>query len=713
MIKTFILLWLCVGLGFVSYTRGQSGIVGFTTVAFDDQDQIVGGISETYLTYDIAYYYDAGADGLLSYQNPYEPIDGDIGEGINDTYFDLQFGLMYGIEVDYTTNDYRRNKVACADTIHYVRLVYVPPIPFAPDPYYDPFQLGSISPGTYENSLSLTTQSSPTESYSGSDVEIVGYTYACIRTPTVGSVVFEELNSSISNNPTGDFGNGVVFAGGKRIFADRQFPNDETDRKVVRVKARLLTSGGNPTYTQGVKVYFKNFDVDDPSSDAIIDDNGTSGNDNRENRTAGAPYPQSAAGSLAQCTFSGNACYALTDSNGFATVNFVTTKQPGDNFVIGVSTDEQYLGQVTVNGIGLKDSSNQQLPTPRAQRSELLTVWRKVHLEVDSMGPVGNNLAAGIVRTKTSVGPTPVWLNVTVNTGSLEINRFQGGRMKHGPHNFEVVENTATAVRVRNPAGNVNTTINGLYQLFDDDDFNDTDGAPPGDGTLDGDDGEDVTFRGNSMFEETFSRLQPITDLSQNPLDKNPYAAAYIEPDYAWAEAQPGMNDTNVQFQLNVAFTPPNYDNERSIVNQNRDSAGLEHDEFWIGHILIAYQPDDGWTGGTPSVLDGDPNDSVLAGTAPPISWSLAWTDSVVDSLGVTPGSIGALIYIEAMRDSDAFDAGDYRIRAAPHELGHQFGIRGDNPVFDFGIMGAEGSLYFVRDHINIMRWRRASPGEN
>ena len=90
MIRSLILIGCLICLGFGVSTQAQSGIVGFTTVAFDDGDQTIGGISETYLTYDIAYYrlllryYDAGADGLLSYQSPYESVDGDVGEGVDD-----------------------------------------------------------------------------------------------------------------------------------------------------------------------------------------------------------------------------------------------------------------------------------------------------------------------------------------------------------------------------------------------------------------------------------------------------------------------------------------------------------------------------------------------------------------------------------------------------------------------------------------------------
>lgn len=159
MSRKLTLLSLVIGcfltIGLVSEARAQSGYVLFTTVFFDDGDRVVGGISETYATYDIAYYYDAGADGLLYYTNPTEIIDGDYGEGIDDTYYDIYFGLMYGIEVDYTTNDYRPNKIVCADTIHYFRSVFTP-IPFAQEPFYDPYQLSKKKPDRYESTFSDT-----------------------------------------------------------------------------------------------------------------------------------------------------------------------------------------------------------------------------------------------------------------------------------------------------------------------------------------------------------------------------------------------------------------------------------------------------------------------------------------------------------------------------------------------------------------------------
>lgn len=49
----------------------------------------------------------------------------------------------------------------------------------------------------------------------------------------------------------------------------------------------------------------------------------------------------------------------------------------------------------------------------------------------------------------------------------------------------------------------------------------------------------------------------------------------------------------------------------------------------------------------------------------------------------------------------------DLKVRTAPHEVGHQFGLKGD--ASGFGLMSSSGSgqpLTFVDRHLNILRWR-------
>ncbi len=97
------------------------------------------------------------------------------------------------------------------------------------------------------------------------------------------------------------------------------------------------------------------------------------------------------------------------------------------------------------------------------------------------------------------------------------------------------MENTSNAVLVRSNSGIVQIRGGEQFALFDDDDYNSDDIL------VNDDDREDVDFRFNYNMgyclegNETLSRLCPTSDV-----ERNPYAAAYIEPEYEWAKQQPG-----------------------------------------------------------------------------------------------------------------------------------------------------------------------------
>lgn len=521
-------------------------------------------------------------------------------------------------------------------------------------------------------------------------------------------VIASELVYSEIDRPSQNFNT-------QRIFPDRLNPNDTVNHKKVRVRASV----GRPN----VRVYFKNFDVDDPTDDETIDDNGIDGNDNREGRTIiygqPNPYPPSAAGTL-------SATSVLTDANGEAVVYFTVTKQPGDNFLVASSTDETYLNSISVNGTGLKDSINNVLPTNKGKRTELLTVWRKLHVEIDSMGQIGNNLINGYIgRSIINVGQEPVWVNIEASTGSLTEGRFRatyaqdgtiiryGGRMTIANQSeLQVLDNTESAVKVRSQAGVIQIRPNYIFALFDDDDFNGNDGQ-----LWRGDDGENV-----SLLSDTLSLLQTSDNVSSNP-----FAEAYIIPEYDWAiEAE--FNQTNIPFESHYPRTDEGL-LELEKVNKYRDSknstAGVyERDDFWVGYLLIAYQSVSGFEY-DPSYyppLDLTRGFQVVGGVAPAINREIDVVDGTIDSRGVPRGSLGAIIYIESMRDMDsspnlAPDRINFnsRIQVAPHEIGHQFGLKGDSNDPYAGVManlGITNSFHFNSGHINLMRWRIKSPGE-
>ncbi|MGH9948410.1 MAG: hypothetical protein ACRD6X_14615, partial [Pyrinomonadaceae bacterium] len=284
--------------------------------------------------------------------------------------------------------------------------------------------------------------------------------------------------------------------------------------------------------------------------------------------------------------------------------------------------------------------------------------------------------------------------------------------------NLEVLDNTDTALQIRSNNGNVTLFINGIFQLFDDDDFNDDDGPPPfGDGTLDGDDQEDIECLRTTpnCFDGTFSLLQ----VSANP-NTNVFSAAYLEPEYEWARQQ-GFNQSNLSFVAKLDRNNNNGDSLAAFFNpfrNSRNANGLvfEKDDFWVGYVVIGYQ-----SGINPFLVDedGDPFSIgipglIAGGFSPAVNIDTDLVDDAGDSLDVFAGSIGSAFFIEGMSDLDrtvGASVNNWKNRIPPHELGHQLGLRGD--VLGFGIMTPTGnSIQLVPRHIGVIRWRVASPGE-
>lgn len=225
--------------------------------------------------------------------------------------------------------------------------------------------------------------------------------------PKISSLTFEQILTDdlpIDVNPN--------VGAGLRIFPDKKLPTETVDRRRIRVKAQYSTA------TAGVRIYFRNFDVDDPSANtAPIDVELTrnAGNDNNGNidgttatraglliiPSAGQPNPYSCQ-AFSNSNASGVSC--LTDANGVAIVDFQTTMQPGDNFSVVAGPDETYVSGLALagNGVDLNDTNNNEIPATsatnecsaamnRACRTDMLTVWRRLHLEIDSMGNVGSD----------------------------------------------------------------------------------------------------------------------------------------------------------------------------------------------------------------------------------------------------------------------------------------------------------------------------------
>lgn len=492
--------------------------------------------------------------------------------------------------------------------------------------------------------------------------------------PEVTSVEFEQLATGgpIDDHPTDPvFGCGAKC--GKRIFPDKQNPGDRENRAKVGIKA-------NTTFPQGTKIYFKSFDLDDPSSnDPDLDDTISQGLDNK-------------GGPLRTGTLS--AGYGVTDASGVARVEFETTKQPGDNFMIAASADEAYLSTLTESGTGLKDGNGNAVPNSQAKSSEMLTVWRNLHIEVDSMGTVTGNKVVGTVTSSESIIVSAAEIpggvdqqavcppegcerpieprrhNYVCVQQTLERDRFENGRLVVGAKQYPIKSNEEHCLDVGNDSENqFQTPPEGASVLiYDDDDFNNNNGT-----NKSGDEGEDIPAPDLSLVQH-----------SDKP-SENVFAPAYVRPVY-----DVGDNNGSVPFAANVA--DESQAARRALYDFDQISTEASAD-FWTVYLLGAYQ----YT----SEHDLDPD--VEPGPV----------NGIVDnSIGSDPDGglhrdgFGAILFLEVEREarsllSEGFTGSPYAMfpYATPHEIGHLFGARHE----DTGLMSQQSGTFSPRS-LNFIR---------
>lgn len=513
----------------------------------------------------------------------------------------------------------------------------------------------------------------------------MGKTTQTVRSPipTIGQVALEAIDGTflpLDTNPNA--------GSGLRIFPDKRTPTDTVNRARVRVKANADWANA--------KIYFRSFDLDDPSTDAApVDTNGTAANDNK-----GAGQTGTITASNSETAPNGLIIpYALTDASRNTAVELITTKQPGDNFMVVASSDLAYISGIVADGLTLRDSTGNALNATKAKPTQMLTVWRKLHIEVDSMGAVAGNVVTGTITgvaanytIKGCGDPRKPCRDLTKHTvyvdQTLDDMRYGDGVSANSPQGRMIVNGVAYSVffnqtrnlGIRTPT-NVPPPIGASFVLYDDDDFNDS-------GIYQGDDGEDV-----DLLADTLQTIQASDDASQNV-----FSPAYIRPDYTYAQGR-GYNTSTAQFTLNVLLGTANLDGQ---IYTGWNSFNDESDDFWMVYLQAAYQHD------TPR--DNDPNSESAVGGVTPTYAGLI--DSVINSSQVPLGADGTLMFMEVVRDYVTRNGGNLRTQTAPHEIGHQFGLKGDTAM-GFGLMSYDDTepQIFVPEHLNVLRWRVKSPG--
>lgn len=586
----------------------------------------------------------------------------------------------------------------------------------------------------------------------------------------ITSLVFEKFESDytiIDSNPGTDGIPNPDGSEGQRIFPDKEIPTDSKDRSLVKIKATVSPAAPN------LKVYFGSYDPDDPSANiAPIDTNGSDGKDNN------GQVNGSKSGDFTIVPNTGNMCLSTsistgtspnyiskiecpTAADGIATAQYKITMQPGDNIAIAASVDDIYRNSITVNsadGAKLINGANNTIPISgesnpdnvAGSRTKMLTVWRRLHIEVDSMGQAHENYVRGNVSGGRLIYPRRS-ATINVIAPSLEVNRFENGRMILAwiTNFLDIVSNTSDTITVKNStanditlANNVNfqlsnqdgtrtavgtipvgqaitsmqtvtlsvtgtpldvnafsngrmyitpdlrsltvtsNTVNSVdvtntglmpiviadatnFRLYDDDDFNDDDGA-----NLNGDEGDNVSEPDLSLLSD-----------NDTPAS-NVFAPAYVRPKCCLS----GSHE-EIPFIANIEGTRTSLDTILSNANGNFDNFGTESsNDFWTIYLLGGYQFNEYVIrqDGVRFDIDGDPYtlvDGIVSSTyaaanvsnQPPIRFNDGY---------------GAVIFTELGRPNeyprDFVSRPVSRSYTTAHEVGHLFmGIHSDGDLME------------------------------
>jgi hypothetical protein len=494
---------------------------------------------------------------------------------------------------------------------------------------------------------------------------------------------------------------------GLRVFTDRLTPTDGTARNVVRVRVRTTPP------MAGQVVRLKSFDVDDPMypldpNDVFVDTNDVSGAQGDDNR--GTPL----AGQLASTLLTLNA-------SGEALTNFTVTMQPGNNFRVAAILDTPGA-QAHLDKLHVTNSTAPFYVGPDSNPvrdfvggiSPMLTVWRKLHLEFDSMlAPPASGPEAAYVNAKVTAIRLnqPVTgrslLNVAYETISLEdgYGLYQRGRLEiPGIGTFKITTNTwtfrgavgRTTSIVEIDAAPAGIQTNASVKLYDDDD----------------------QFLTNGTYASLLALQSPPLPVDNRSVEfitniQHRFWAAYIQPVSA--------NTNGLNTQSTIAFVRQ-ADLGGIFDSGNQQLKGADAAGFWAYTMIFAYE--------SLFLEDGDPNPEIpLSGvTLEKNAFLLTFHEySVVYMEGIRERVFGVdrLLPRVGWRDID-FNNTNFTNRlereylqwlygTIAHEIGHSPGGQGEGADHaeeglmqeggDFMTSGAPFSPKTIRRFRNATKW--------
>jgi hypothetical protein len=426
--------------------------------------------------------------------------------------------------------------------------------------------------------------------------------------------------------------------GGKRIFPDRRYAVDPSAN--IRSKVTLKATLSQPV--EGCALQFRTWDVDDPFDQnnsgmpgVQVIDSDAAGPDNRGTDPG---------------VISGT---APTDAAGEARFTVTMSMQPGNNYR---GTASGFAD--AINGVTQSDA-DANMPPARVKFTEMLTVWRRLHVELDSM-------AAG--------SDASTLANRNLDDTGLEENH----QIASGGHGWAEINNwNAQVQNGRLEGGTLTVTGGGTYVIVDN--IDDT-----------GDDS--VYVEGSTLADE--DKLATATD------DDAPFVprkadislmSAKFKPAYIAIEEHPEESQLDIPFDANLS-------NEAvPVVNTTapgRGAAFLTAADFWAVQVVSCFQsttdadhdPDriyHFWSG-----IDHKDGDGSRFGDTPPDD------PTIYDNVSV--------IFLESIRDwADwtqtignlftkwpAEDAQDIERVTVVHEVGHVF-LGSAHPVAGIMKLGA------------------------
>ena len=390
--------------------------------------------------------------------------------------------------------------------------------------------------------------------------------------------------------------------------------------------------------------------------------------------------------------------------------------------------------QTNDHGALVWQNSTNEIPT--AHRSDMLTVWRRLHIEVDSMGAVTSNYVTGNITgiAGSSTAATSLTLSVNLRTGLTPADnsanlsstpsgngRFENGYIVIGTNSVKTT-NTVTAngdtfvsgtsfsipaqIATNNATNSVGLIIGLNNAVFT---VSSSLGTNKYTGwtlqlmgcafTITTNTANTITVSGTPaipfLLHDDDDTLLP--HLPDTGLMTRKFAPAFIFP-FVDGGGNSSNNKQTIGFSVNVDGTShAALDSEFNLPGAF-ESQGNRATNYWIAYIMTTYQAQ--------TAKDYDPN------------ISSEWGPQGVNG-GGTSYRRGALLFRESLRDYcqqvsvNAAVMADFERRAVVHEIGHQFGCD-DNTggIYDYGLeYDPNADPVFFPIQLNIIR-STINPGE-